>query len=280
MSEPGNGTTQTLLLDHTLSSVNTSADQLEFNQSSVDDCLRIVNEFKRGTIEKGDTLLEIQRILQSAITESTLLTQLNFKLGFKHFLNLLDHVASDNEPVQGHEQSVVEREGEDNHQSPESELVTKEKKLHSRLRRRECSEEAESDDSADEHDQIPTDTSRHGEQNSSLSSVMKSGQKKPSTTVGRSRVPQDALVSHFHSGHSFLTVEHLISRRFSPVTIPPPSTLNNPKFLEKGFEIMLTQPTATHNVKTYGDWSITTDLWIEALTFLMPWKEPELRGYK
>ncbi|KAG0694991.1 hypothetical protein DFH29DRAFT_814657, partial [Suillus ampliporus] len=50
--------------------------------------------------------------------------------------------------------------------------------------------------------------------------------------------------------------------------------------LGKGFEITLSQPTTTHKVKTYGDWSITSDLWIEALTFIMPWKEGELRSYK
>ncbi|KAG1762743.1 hypothetical protein EV702DRAFT_983532, partial [Suillus placidus] len=61
------------------------------------------------------------------------------------------------------------------------------------------------------------------------------------------------------------------------------STSIDPKqsqVLGKGFEITLAQPTATHKVKTYGDWSVATDLWIEALTFLMPWKEPELWGYK
>ncbi|KAG1717357.1 hypothetical protein EDB19DRAFT_1840311 [Suillus lakei] len=143
-----NGTTQTLSLDHT------SGDQAEFNQNSVDDCLRIVDDFKRGTIEKGDVLLEIQTILQSAITVSDSLSQLNFKLGFKHFLDLLNHVASNNEPRQGCLQSDVEKEGGDDHQSSESKSVSKEEKLRSRLRRQERSEEAESNESGDEHEII------------------------------------------------------------------------------------------------------------------------------
>ncbi|KAG2043860.1 hypothetical protein BDR03DRAFT_851124, partial [Suillus americanus] len=61
------------------------------------------------------------------------------------------------------------------------------------------------------------------------------------------------------------------------------STTINPKQsqpLGKGFEITLSQPTTTHKVRTYGDWSIATNLWVKALTFIMPWKEGELWGYK
>jgi hypothetical protein len=57
------------------------------------------------------------------------------------------------------------------------------------------------------------------------------------------------------------------------------STIIDPKqaqTLGKGFEIVLSQPTSSYKVKTYRDWSIATDLWIDALTFLMPWKELEL----
>ncbi|KAG1770409.1 hypothetical protein EV702DRAFT_978080, partial [Suillus placidus] len=61
------------------------------------------------------------------------------------------------------------------------------------------------------------------------------------------------------------------------------STVIDPKqtqTLGKGFEITLSKLTSLHKVKTYGDWSIAIDLWIEALTFIMPWKESELRGFK
>jgi hypothetical protein len=61
------------------------------------------------------------------------------------------------------------------------------------------------------------------------------------------------------------------------------STIINPEqaqLLGKGFKIVLSQHTPMHKVKTYGDWSITTDLWIDALSFIMPWKESELHGYK
>ncbi|KAG1780128.1 hypothetical protein EV702DRAFT_964501, partial [Suillus placidus] len=70
-------------------------------------------------------------------------------------------------------------------------------------------------------------------------------------------------------------LEKVLSGHFS-TSIDPKQT----QPLGKGFEITILQPSTTHKVKTYGDWSIAIDLWIEALTFIMPWKESELRGYK
>jgi endo-1,4-beta-mannosidase len=61
------------------------------------------------------------------------------------------------------------------------------------------------------------------------------------------------------------------------------STVIDPKQMQplgKGFEIILSQPTSSHKVKTYKDWSIATDLWIDTLAFHMPWKESELCRYK
>ncbi|KAG2153693.1 uncharacterized protein EDB93DRAFT_1081942, partial [Suillus bovinus] len=57
------------------------------------------------------------------------------------------------------------------------------------------------------------------------------------------------------------------------------STSINPKQLQtlsKGFEITLLQPTTIHKVRTYRDWSITTNLWVKVLAFIMPWRESEL----
>ncbi|KAG1808149.1 hypothetical protein EV424DRAFT_1329059, partial [Suillus variegatus] len=70
-------------------------------------------------------------------------------------------------------------------------------------------------------------------------------------------------------------LEKVLSGHYS-TSIDPKQT----QPLGKGFEITLSQPTTTHKVKTYGDWSIAMDLWIEALSFIMLWKETELRGYK
>ncbi|KIK39919.1 hypothetical protein CY34DRAFT_88337 [Suillus luteus UH-Slu-Lm8-n1] len=70
-------------------------------------------------------------------------------------------------------------------------------------------------------------------------------------------------------------LEKVLSRYYS-TTIDSKQTQS----LGKGFKITLSQPTTTHRVKTYSDWSVATDLWVEALTFIMPWKEAELRGYK
>ncbi|KAG2745150.1 hypothetical protein P692DRAFT_20669099, partial [Suillus brevipes Sb2] len=50
--------------------------------------------------------------------------------------------------------------------------------------------------------------------------------------------------------------------------------------LGKGFELSLSQPTVSHKVKSAGDWGIATDLWTRALTFIMPWREEEVREYR
>ncbi|KAG2036667.1 hypothetical protein BDR03DRAFT_865521, partial [Suillus americanus] len=70
-------------------------------------------------------------------------------------------------------------------------------------------------------------------------------------------------------------LEKVLSGHYSTTIDPKQSQL-----LGKGFEIPLAQPTTTHRVRTYGDWSVATDLCVEALTFIMPWKESELHGYK
>ncbi|KAG2358900.1 hypothetical protein BDR07DRAFT_1293597, partial [Suillus spraguei] len=33
-------------------------------------------------------------------------------------------------------------------------------------------------------------------------------------------------------------------------------------------------------VKTAGDWGIATDIWTQALSFLMPWREEEVQSYQ
>ncbi|KAG1829235.1 hypothetical protein DFJ58DRAFT_875780 [Suillus subalutaceus] len=50
--------------------------------------------------------------------------------------------------------------------------------------------------------------------------------------------------------------------------------------LGKGFEIIFSQLTTTHRVRSYGDWSVASELWIDVLSFIMPWKEFELRDYR
>ncbi|KAG0695351.1 hypothetical protein DFH29DRAFT_814267, partial [Suillus ampliporus] len=50
--------------------------------------------------------------------------------------------------------------------------------------------------------------------------------------------------------------------------------------LGSGFELTLSQPTPTHKVKSAGDWNIAADLWGEALSFIMPWREREIRQYQ
>ncbi|KAG1758325.1 hypothetical protein EDD22DRAFT_957000 [Suillus occidentalis] len=83
------GTTQTM-------SSNPPSEQChEFNQSSVDKCLKLIDDFGKGLITKGEALLEVQTILQSAISESSSLSQTDFKPGFAHYLDLLDCTAEE-----------------------------------------------------------------------------------------------------------------------------------------------------------------------------------------
>ncbi|KAG2740150.1 hypothetical protein P692DRAFT_20753925, partial [Suillus brevipes Sb2] len=88
------GTTQTL------SSNPSSEIQSEFDQNAVAQCTKLVDDLGKGLVSKGEAPLEIQTILQRAISESDALTQANFKPEFTHFLELLDH-ASDESPLIG-----------------------------------------------------------------------------------------------------------------------------------------------------------------------------------
>ncbi|KAG2743560.1 hypothetical protein P692DRAFT_20686091, partial [Suillus brevipes Sb2] len=83
------GTTQTM------SSNPPSEQRHEFDQSSVDKCLKLVDDFGKGLITKGEALLEVQTILHSAISESSTLSQIDFKPGFSHYLDLLDRAAKE-----------------------------------------------------------------------------------------------------------------------------------------------------------------------------------------
>ncbi|KIK38962.1 hypothetical protein CY34DRAFT_14696 [Suillus luteus UH-Slu-Lm8-n1] len=113
----------------TISSVPSSDVTHEFNQSSVTKCLKLVNDFKKGIIEKGDALLEIQSILQAAISESNILTQVDFKPSFTHYLQLLDHVANENEVKDGRERVNREEPPRREEQDQEGDSLAKEKDL-------------------------------------------------------------------------------------------------------------------------------------------------------
>ncbi|KAG1906135.1 uncharacterized protein F5891DRAFT_1182336 [Suillus fuscotomentosus] len=65
---------------------------IQFDQQAVRDCLNIVDRFKWDNIEKGDAALKVQRILQESISALPTLSQVQFKAGFSHFLDLLNRV--------------------------------------------------------------------------------------------------------------------------------------------------------------------------------------------
>ncbi|KAG1763649.1 hypothetical protein EV702DRAFT_1051749 [Suillus placidus] len=130
MSNHGESTTQTVSSSGLVGG--------EFDQSSINQCLKFVGDYHKGIFDKADALLEIQKVLQASISESSTLTQLDFKPGLLHYLKLLDHV-HDNDR-QGSEQVRSDEARSDN------------KRLRERLHRRGKTEEAESDDSGDRED--------------------------------------------------------------------------------------------------------------------------------
>ncbi|KAG1774368.1 hypothetical protein EV702DRAFT_1047734 [Suillus placidus] len=264
------GMTQTLSSNPTSEVQPASKVQHKFDQASVTKCLKLVDDFGKGLISKGDALLEIQLILQSAIGESDSLTQQDFKPGFTHFLQLLDHASGDlsSDKERGRNANEPERRESDlPSPRPCSSAIIKERELRSKLRRQNLSEEDESDESGDEHEYILR------------------GKRRKLTSERLQFYPWLEPKQYRHVSHQKaeeLTLDwrapdlkKVLSGHYS-TSIDPKQTQS----LGKGFEITLSQPTTTHKVKTFGDWSIVTDLWIEALTFIMPWKEDELRSYK
>ncbi|KAG1747001.1 hypothetical protein EDD22DRAFT_785727 [Suillus occidentalis] len=298
-------TTQTLLSNASSNIQQSSGDQPSFDHNSVTQCLKFVNDYEKGIIPKGEALLEIQQILQKAISESQLLTQQDFKPGFVHFLDLLD--SSSKEPAHNGRSSHVENEPSGGTpELPGGESVEsasdKERSLRKRLQRQAVSEEDESDESEDEHEYVlrgkrrkltadqvvfypwlDPDQYRHISHRRAeeltldcyeeWSDDTKYYQGQVTATPGCPSFPLSQWTLLLEGRAPDL--EKVLSGHYS-TSIDPKQTQS----LGKGFEITLPQPITTHKVKTYGDWSITTDLWIEALSFIMPWKESELREYK
>lgn len=284
MSDNTNGATQTL------SSSPSMDENRDFEQSSVSQCLHYVDEFKKGAMSKGEALLEIQSILQGAVSESHTLTQLDFKSGFNHYVELLDHVNSADgaQPRRDDRSPAPSSQRESRHDGDDdrSDSIAKEKELRKRLHRRVRSEEAESDESGDEDEFVlrakrrkltaeriqyfpwlqPASyrhsSSRRAEQLTlecyeEWSDDVKYYRGQVTSTPGCPSFPlsQWSLLLEGRAPD----LEKVLSGHYS-TTIDPKQTQS----LGKGFEITLSQPTTTHKVKT----------------FIMPWKEDELRGYK
>ncbi|KAG1774997.1 hypothetical protein EV702DRAFT_973853 [Suillus placidus] len=299
------GTTQTLSSNPTSEVQPASEVQHEFDQASVTKCLKLVDDFGKGLISKGDALLEIQLILQSAIGESDSLTQQDFKPGFTHFLQLLDHASDDlsSDKERGRNANEPERRESDlPSPRPSSSAIIKERELRSKLRRRNLSEEDESDESGDEHEYVLRGKRRKlTSERLQFYPWLETKQYRHVSHPKAEELTLDCYEewtedSKYYRGQATATpgcpsfplsqwtlllegrapdLEKVLSGHYS-TSIDPKQTQS----LGKGFEITLSQPTTTHKVKTLGDWSIATDLWIEALTFIMPWKEDELRSYK
>ncbi|KAG1892910.1 uncharacterized protein F5891DRAFT_986355 [Suillus fuscotomentosus] len=140
----------------TMSSNSATQNSQTFDQTAVEKCRDIVENFWKGLLQKGDALLEIQTVLHAAIAESQVLTQLDFRPGFNHYLELLDSVHEAEEPPSSQRDRTLGESGhkEGSGQPEPLESVEKEKELHSRLRRRVCSEEEESGASEDDTEYV------------------------------------------------------------------------------------------------------------------------------
>lgn len=254
MSDNANGTSQTI-------STNPSSGETQtFDQSAVDKCRQFVEDYRKGRVSKGDALLEIQLVLQASIAESSTLTQADFKPGFNHFFELLDQ-AHDSELRNSHQSPTFEErdigEGrESEHDEDHVGTESKEKGLRSRLRRRANSEEEEDDEFGDDHEYVLTvkggESLQKGassipgsnrlsiatylpkERSNSPLTVMRNGQMTSNTIEDKSPQLQDVRVSPYPSGVYFSRDEHRISRKFSPVTTPPPLIQSSLNPLERG----------------------------------------------
>jgi hypothetical protein len=293
------GTTQTL------SSNPSTESPTDFDQNSVAQCTKLIEDFGNGTLSKGDALLEIQRILQSAISESDSLSQENFKPGFNHFLELLDYASRESNGNGDQPRDGIDPQPSQSEQADEEldkSIPRKESSLRRKLHRREVTEEDESDDSGEEHEYVLRGKRRKltaeravfypwldpdqyrfvSSQRAEELTLDCYEEWSDDTKYYRGQVTSTPGCPSFPLSQWTLLLEgrapdleKVLSGHYS-TSIDPKQTQS----LGKGFEITLSQPTTTHKVKTYGDWSIATDLWIEALSFIMPWKGTELRGYK
>jgi len=118
----------------TISSDPYMGQQQDFDQDLVNKCRQIIDEFKKGSVSKGEVLLEIQTVLQAAIAESSTLSQEDLSPGFTHFLELLDH-AKDSEQRSNRAEPVFSDSPrhESSSGSVNEEPGNKEKELRSKL---------------------------------------------------------------------------------------------------------------------------------------------------
>ncbi|KAG1781971.1 hypothetical protein EV702DRAFT_1192628 [Suillus placidus] len=271
-------TMQTLSSDPSSNIQQSSDDQPSFDHDSVSQCLRLISNYEKGIIQKGEALLEIQQILQKAISKSDSLTQQDFKPGFIHFLDLLD--SSSKEPADNGRSSHIENEPSGGMpelpggESVESASV-KERSLRKRLRRRAVSEEDESDESEDEHEfvlqgkrrKLTADRAifypwldpnqyRHVSHHRAEELTLNCYEEwSDDTKYYRGQVTATPGCPSFPLSQWTLLLEgrapdleKVLSGHYS-TSIDPKQTQS----LGKGFEITLSQPTTTHKVKTYGD---------------------------
>ncbi|KAG1797043.1 uncharacterized protein HD556DRAFT_1233985 [Suillus plorans] len=239
-----------------------------FNPKVVERCLKVVIDFRRHKISKAKAVLGIQQILAEATREG----DPSFDSGFAHYLEVLDTIRSEeeSESFRGSPRPTrTDRGGES--REPEEEVII-------RGKRQKLTD--------DELQFCPwVDPSRFRTLSRSQGIQMalrcyeewsddpKYYRTKVTTTPGCPKLSTSQWTLLLEG--KAVDLDKVFTRRYS-TAIDSKQTQS----LGKGFELSLSQPTISHKVKSAGDWGIATDIWTRALTFIMPWREEEVREYR
>ncbi|KAG2117707.1 hypothetical protein DEU56DRAFT_747986 [Suillus clintonianus] len=232
-----------------------------FNSEVVERCLKIVIDYRKRKISKAKAVLGIQQVLAEATTEG----DPSFDSGFSHYLEVLDAIRTDEEP-----ESI--RGGSRPPRADRSDEMFK------RDKRRKLSDDELTYCPWVEPSRFCSLSRSEGIKKSlqcyeEWSDDPKYYRTKITTTPGCPKLSTSQWTLLLEG--KAVDLDKVFTGRYS-TAIDSKQTQS----LGKGFELSLSQPTVSHKVKSAGDWGIATDLWTRALTFIMPWREEEVREYR
>lgn len=268
-----------------------------YNSKVIEQCLKFVVDFRKQKIPKSEAVLGIQRELAAVSNESGS----SFQDGFAHYREILDSVTHKDQPEksEGGRRSPCTEE----HTDPAVPLSGFSRK---KQRGRAFSEETES---------LDEEGYESGDQNDFLRGKRRKLSDQEVKFYPWLNPTKFRYLSHSQGLRATLECYEEWSDdpkfyRTKIITTPGCPSLSTSQWtlllegkavdlnkvftgryltaidskqsqpLGKGFELTLSLPTVSHKVKTAGDWGIATDLWTQALVFLMPWREEEVRSYR
>jgi hypothetical protein len=269
-----------------------------FKPEVVERCLKIVIDYRKHKISKAKAVLAIQEVL----TEATAEGDSSFDSGFAHYLEVLDAIRTEDEPEStrgGAGPPRADRSSELD--EPEEEAF---RRAYRRGRAR--SKEGEDDDEWDTESGTSSRVRRGKRRKLTDDELQYCPWLDPSRFRSLSRAQGIKMALECYEEWSddpkyyrtkitttpgcpklsttqwslllegkAVDLDKVFTGRYS-TAIDSKQTQS----LGKGFELSLSQPTVSHKVKSAGDWGIATDLWTRALTFIMPWREEEVREYR